>query len=375
MGDIDSLGPHTDGQPGLSAFGLGLLTELAPPGAWVRRPPLPGPRLQIRSVSARAIADSWSGLDEIGWQGAIDGAPFVVERGVGGDHRFVHGTPPGQGGARSDGNDKPPRNDRPPNETRAIHHLSADAGLLQCAPADPADPSWWRVVLDSALFTVALLRGYEALHSGAVATPEGAIAIAAATGGGKSTLLTELLGRGHALLADDVLVLEPRGEQPPLAHPGPPLMTVPANRLPALHEQSHRPGRRPDPPQEIASLGDERWIAVPVHPEPLPLRALVVLDRRPASQPPGSRTAGSGPETGSGSPGSGPATKPTLERIEDPLAPLLGTLIGFPRSPERRRTRFELASVLAGTIALWRLTAPLDTPPEVLADALLAGVL
>ena len=118
----------------------------------------------------------------------------------------------------------------PATETRAIHHLSADATELRCAPADPAEQSWWRVVLDSVLFTAALLRGYEALHAGAVATPGGAVAIAATTGGGKSTLLSALLSDGLTLLTDDVLVLQARGGDSPLAHPGPPLMTVPARR-------------------------------------------------------------------------------------------------------------------------------------------------
>ena len=286
------------------------------------------PSLQVRSVTAQAIADSWSGLQAIGWEGVIDGAPFVVERGAAGDHRFVHGTHPDQHGA-------------PSNGTRAVHHLSPDASVLQCAPSDPADPSWWRVVLDSVLFTVALLQGYEALHAAAVATPDGVIAITAASGGGKSTLLTELLRRGLALMADDVLVLEPRGAETPLAYPAAPLMTVPAVRVAALGEIL--------PTETICSIDDERWTAVPVHPEPLPLKALVVLDRRP------------GPQT-------------SLEKIEDPLAPLLGSLMSFPHSPERQRTRFELASALASTTALWRLTANLGVPPDVLADTLLEAV-
>jgi hypothetical protein len=189
--------------PALAAFGLSLRFETPPPGAWEARPSR-DPSLQILSVTAQAIADSWSGLQAIGWEGVIDGAPFVVERGVAGDHRFVHGAPPDQHGAPSDG-------------TRAVHHLSPDASVLQCAPSDPSEPSWWRVVLDSVLFTVALLQGYEALHAAAIATPDGVIAITAATGGGKSTLLSELLGRGLALMADDVLVLESRGDAPPLA--------------------------------------------------------------------------------------------------------------------------------------------------------------
>ncbi len=136
---------------GLAAFGLGLLTEMAPPGAWETWP-LTEPTLCLRSATAQAIAESWSGVETIGWEGVIDGGSFVVERGRAGDHRFVHGAHPDQNGTLSTG-------------ARAVHHLSADASVLQCAPADPAEPSWWRVVLDSVLFTVALLRGYEALHA------------------------------------------------------------------------------------------------------------------------------------------------------------------------------------------------------------------
>jgi hypothetical protein len=323
-------------QPALAAFGLSLRFETPPPGAWEARPLREPsfPSLQISSVTAQAVEHSWSGLQAIGWEGVIDGAPFVVERGIAGDHRFVHGAHPEESGAYSD-------------ETRAVHHLSADASVLQCAPSDPAEQSWWRVVLDSVLFTVALLQGYEALHAGAIATPDGVIAITAASGGGKSTLLSELLQRGLALMADDVLVLESRGTEPPLAHPAAPLMTVPATRIPTLRQES--------PPETISSLEQERWIAVPVHPEPLPLKALVVLDRQPGSQLSGLHTS--------------------LQKIENPLAPLLGSLMDFPRSPERQRTRFELASVLASRTALWRLTADLDTSPDVLADALLAGAL
>ena len=327
---------------GLSAFGLSLLADVPPPGTWEARP-IREPSLQIQSVTAQAIEDSWSGLQAIGWEGVIDGAPFVVERGIEGDHRFVHGAQPDQNGTPSDGSGIPS------NATRAVHHLSPDASVLQCAPADPADPSWWRVVLDSVLFTVALLQSYEALHAGALATPDGAIAITAASGGGKSTLLIELLGRGLELMADDVLVLDSRGTEPPLAHPAPPLMTVPATRISTLGESS--------PPETISSLEDERWIAVPVHPEPLPLKALVILDRRPGSQRSGSRPSGFA----------------SIEKIDHPLAPLLGSLMNFPRSPERQQTRFELASVLASKTALWRLTADLDTPPDTLADTLMAG--
>lgn len=311
--------------PTLAAFGLTLLTEARPPGAWERRC-CDGPSLDIRLASAEEIEESWSGLAGIGWRGVIDGADFVVERGMAGDHRVVHGAPPDERG-------------RPAGGTRALHHLNAEASILRCAPENRADPVWWRAVLDSVLFTVALLRGYEALHAGGVVTPEGVIAITAGTGGGKSTLLTELLGRGARLMADDVLILESRGTRAPLAHPGPPLMNVPSVRIPVLEEGGAV--------QKISSLGDECWIGVPVHGEALPLKALVLLDRR------------RGAET-------------ELQPIEggDALALLLGSLMRFPDSEKRRRARFELASALACTTKLWRLSADLDTAASTLADTM-----
>jgi hypothetical protein len=315
----------------LSAFGLSLLADTPPPGAWETHP-WREPGLQLRRSTAQAIEESWSGPATIGWEGFIDGAPFVVERGVQGDHRFVHGDRPDRGGA-------------PSAQTRAIHHLSADASVLQCAPCGSADPSWWRLVLDSVLFTVAQVQGYEALHAAALATPEGTIAITASTGGGKSTLLAEMLGRGPALMADDVLILESRGaESPVLAHPAPPLMTLPSASIASFGEAQ--------PLQTICSIEDERWIAFPVHQAPLPLKAIVVLDRRQEPTRPG--------------------PQPSLTKIEKPLAALMASMLKFPRTPERERARFEIASTIASTAGLWRLTADPQTPPDVLADTLMA---
>lgn len=270
----------------------------------------------------------------LGWGATIDGASFAVEQGVAGDYRFVHGAPPG-----------PPESGLS-QQTRSLHHLSADRRELLCAVRDRSDPSSWRVVLDSVLFTVSLLHGYEALHAGAVATPTGAIAITAPTGGGKSTLLAELLRRGHELVADDVLALESGGDgSRPSSFPAPPVMTLPTASLPLLGRGA---------PQPICTLDDESWIAVPVCSEPLPIRALVVLDRGRGSRY---------------------AARPALAKIENPLAPLLESLMRFPKTPERERARFELASALSREAGVWQLTADLETPPSVLADVLLAGEL
>lgn len=322
--------PDSERRLGPAAFGLGLRTDLALPGAWAQRT-LAEPILQLRSASAAEIAERWSGRGALGWEGTIDGAPFVVERGRAGDHRFVHGAPSVETRAVAhDGS--PPNPDAPPEGTRAVHHLSADAAELLCGPDSEGEPLRWRVILDSVLFSAALLRGYEALHAGAVATERGAIAITAGAGAGKSTLLVELLRGGCPLLCDDVVVLEPRGGESPLAHPGPPLMTVPA-------------GTSPLPGAPIASVGEERWVAVPAHPQAIALAALVVLNRAPG-------------------------LPTSLHRVRDPLAVLIGSLLRFPRLPERERTRFEVAGAIASHVPIWELCADPSVTPGALASLL-----
>jgi hypothetical protein len=284
------------------AFGLSLDFEQLPPGAW--RAEADGEAsVKVCVGDRQEIEDAWSGSAEAGWEAKIDGAPFVAERGRDGDFRFLHGG-------------------------RSAHHLSADLAQLRCA-FGTAEPSEWRVVLDSVLFSVALLRGREALHAGAVATDKGAIAIAAASGGGKSSLLAALLQAGLPLLSDDVVVLEPRPGRPLLAHPGAPVMTVPTSTAPL-------------PGEWIATVGEESWVGVPTYPEPTPLAALILLDRRP------------GGETG-------------LRRVSDPFGTLISSLLHFPRTPDRERARFELAAAIASDLPIWRLEADLSADPPTLA--------
>ena len=131
-------------------------------------------------------------------------------------------------------------------------------------------------------------------------------------------------------------MLEPGAGGPPLAHPGPPLMTVPAPV-------------RPLPGSPIAAVGEEQWVAVPAAPEPIPLAAVVLLNRHP------------GAETG-------------LRAVAAPLAVLLASLLGFPRTPERERTRFELAAEIAARVPIRELAADPGVDPATLADRLLAGL-
>jgi hypothetical protein len=289
------------------AFGLRLRFDEIPPGAWTGEPRAGAgePSLEIRLASEAAIATSWSGAAAIAWEADIDGARFVVERGRTGDHRFGHGS-------------------------RSLHHLSADGSQLLRWTFPGQGPAGWRTCLDSVLFCASLLNGYEALHAAAVASERGAICITAAAGGGKSTLLAALLRSGCAMVADDVTTLEPRSGDVPLAHPGPPLMTV-------------ADGLAPLPGTEIAKVGEELWLGVPVHGGPLPLAALVVLDRRP-----------------------GLVT--SLRRVPNPLADLMRGLLRFPRTTAREGARFELAAAIASEVPIWCLQADPAVTPEVLAS-------
>jgi hypothetical protein len=286
-------------------FGIQVSSTLRLPGAWGF-----APTLSDATVVQTADLPSWAGTAEGGWRGLSDGAPFRVERSRSDQHRFSHG-------------------DRP------LFQLSPDRLTLYSAPNELRDLRWWRILMDSVLFTVSLLRGNESLHAGAVATSSGAVAVLSPAGGGKSTLVGQLLSAGHSLVADDVLFLEAAGNEV-LAHPGPPLMTLPGDRSGSFGSQ-------------IGETVDEVWLSVPVTPEPVPLQRLVLLDRRP------------------GSPVS-------MRRVREPLVPLLTQFLRFPQAPERELARFVLASAVARASETWHLVADTKASPEQLAALAMQGL-
>jgi hypothetical protein len=245
-----------------------------------------------------------------GWQGISDGSPFMAVRSHTGEYRFHHGG-------------------------RALFGLSADHQTLLSAVNVARDTAWWRVLLDSVLFTVSLLRGNDALHAGTVVTAKGALAIAAPSGSGKSTLLAQLLRQGYPLVSDDITFLERRGGEV-LAHPGPPLMTL-------SREHGSGVGTR------LGDVGDDVWVTVSVVDEPVPLRRLVLLDRR------------GGAVTG-------------MRLVERPLAPLMTHLLNFPRTGERELARFTLASALATRVEMRELVADVTVPPQELAALAIQGL-
>jgi hypothetical protein len=288
-------------------FGIPVTSSLVFPGAWPADTGAGDP-----TVLRHGRLGSWAVEPDAGWAGVCDGEPFAVQRSPGGAHRFLRAGEP-------------------------MLELSADHRQLtgDLAPVR-RHTRWWRALLDSVLFTVGLLRGGDALHAGAVRTPAGAVAIAGPSGAGKSTLLAHLLAeRGCELVADDVLFLRP-GPATVEALPGPPVMTVPG-------AVRRAPGRL------LATLGEERWMAVAVHSGPVPLRRIVALDR-------------------SGGDRAQSMTEP------DPFTMLMRHLLPFPRTPERASGRLELAAATGASVELLRLRARVGCPVEEVAERVLEGI-
>jgi hypothetical protein len=289
---------------GYHCFGIPVASCLSFPGAWPAMPPRAD-----ATVVATGDLPPWDGTDEVAWQGLVDQERFVVRRSRHGGHRFFHGG-------------------------RTLFDLSADNRVLLGATDVDRDTLWWRALLDSVLFTVGLLRGNDALHAGAVATHAGAVAVVGRSGAGKSTLLGHLKARGADLVTDDVLFVS-AGPDCVLAHPGPPLMSLPHGLK--------------DIGASVSRVRDEVWAAVPVVPEPIPLRRIVLLDRR--------RNVGA----------------PTLT-AEPPLTVLMRHLLEFPRTAERAASRLSTASAIAEHVEILRLRADVATPPGQLADLALSGL-
>jgi hypothetical protein len=281
------------------AFGLDITSRVPLPGRW-RATGAGLPALAIEPASGQDIRRIWSGFERVGWRGFADGRDLLVEEGRTGDLRFRL---------------------QPDIEL----HLSADGARLSvCEPAGDRT-ALMRLLLDSALFTVSLRRGFEALHAAAVTTPGGVLAVMGPTGVGKSSTLLALLAAGCGFHSDDVLVLRRNGGTIHAA-PGPPMLTAPKPVPDGVGEA-------------LADLGDELWIGVAGAAAEAPLAGVLWLDRMDAPAPDWSR--------------------------------LLTQLLRYPRTPERERARFELAAELAAAVPVLRLPAR-SAPPDALAARALA---
>jgi hypothetical protein len=283
--------------------------------------PLPGmrpreaeglPSLAVEQVEPERLAASWSG-SRGAWRGQLgDGTELTIERGERGDLRIT-------------------------NRRRGDFRLDRRGELLECAPTDPSGLAWKRVLLSRVLPLAAMRQGAQALHASAVQSPAGVVAIAAASGGGKSTLAAELVARGWPHFTDDVLVISPSPDGP-LVHPGTPHSTLAGNG----------PGPAPHELGEVLDVNDgEAWTAISASAlGSCRLAAVVVLDR-----------GGSGAPRTSALPAS-PLT----------LAP---HMLGLPdEGPEAEARRFATYSDLAARARFLKLSADQRASSDELADAL-----
>ncbi|HEV3320620.1 MAG TPA: hypothetical protein VG147_00330 [Solirubrobacteraceae bacterium] len=269
------------------------------------------PRLALELLAPAELEQRFSGADgPPEWRGRLgDGRILAIERGIGGDVLFTYGD-------------------------RARFRLDASLEHLECAPLCEG-LHWHQALLGRVLPNVAIMRGYEALHASAVDSPEGVVAIAAASGMGKTTLALELQGRGWPLVADDVLALG-EGPEGVLAHPGTPHMNV-----------AEEPSGAIDPEllgDTLGTLAGERWIAAHATATgPRPVRLVCLLER--------------GPDL-------------TLEGQilpPNPL-PLAPYMLGLGGDAERERRRFTRYADLMSTTTLMRLTCGNGDRPTQLAE-------
>jgi hypothetical protein len=289
----------------LSAFGLEVDADFALPGA--RPGTAPEADLALRLVPQDEFLPLIAEPRMLRLLASFDDCPYAMLEAPAGDALLCYGH-------------------------RAFLHLSADRRILRCGPTVRDDPHWQRVLLDTVLWSVSLLRGFELLHASAVETPAGVIAFVAASGGGKSSLAAEYLRRGASFFSDDIVALDDSDGRV-VGFPGPPVINLPRQLEPA------EVGARP-----IADFGEERWVEIePVSPGARSLAAVVIVDRAPRQEA-------------------------ACSRVEATTLELLPHALGLPHLEGRVRRRFELFSRVAATTPVLHLTAEPTVSTGVLAD-------
>ncbi|MCP3919694.1 MAG: hypothetical protein GY711_29525 [bacterium] len=145
--------------------------------------------------------------------------------------------------------------------------------LVEVDAHEDIDPAWVRTVVLGQVMTLVLAqRGLFPLHASSVAVGGSAIALAADSGDGKSTLAAALVAHGQAFLSDDVSALR---------QDGPTLHVQPSVRRQKLDDSSLRAlGHDPESFPHVHSREAKRAVPVPAENVggELPLRAVYVLE-------------------------------------------------------------------------------------------------
>ena len=299
------------------AFGLHVESDFALPGLGAPPDEEAAPRVSIRLVEPRELAQSWSGpAAPPAWRTVLgDGASLQLEHGTAGDYRLSYGS--------------------------ATFHISADGKCLLAAPDDALDFAWQRQLLDTALYSASFARGFELLHASGVEFEHGVVAFMTRSGGGKTSLAAELVRRGHPLFCDDVLAFgwSPEGLR---GFPGPAVMNLPYSSVSPEQLGATVIARFPEE--------EELWVALEAAvTSPRRISALYLLDSCKG--------------------------RANVNRLAAPtLLDLLPHSISLPHPASRDREHFKRLSTLAEEAQIGCIGVSPDTDPTALADLVESAV-
>lgn len=220
--------------------------------------------------------------------------------------------------------------------------LSGEGTEAQGSPGEEGFEGWQRLLVAQVLPFAAALQGLEVLHAGAVVVGGTGVALTGPSGSGKTSLALALQRLGAELLADDVLAVERAGGEL-LAHPGAPISGIDLAEAERLGAQGSG-----EQAGVLAVNAREQVARAALVPGPVPLGALILLDRR----------------------GEGPAG-PDFEAEDDPRRLLASTFNLVLASPERLAGLLDVCARLAAR-RVERVTFGPGTDPDELAAAIWA---
>jgi hypothetical protein len=157
--------------------------------------------------------------------------------------------------------------------------VSPEASHVWGAPGDGGMEDWQRFLVAQVLPFAAVLRGLEVFHASAVAIDGDAVAFLGPSGAGKTSIAIALCRLGASFLTDDVLAIERDGERL-LGHPGAPVAGIASEEVERLRSR-----RSLDDATVLSSGPREAVVRVRPQRDPVPLKAIFVLDRRPEAPP------------------------------------------------------------------------------------------
>lgn len=215
--------------------------------------------------------------------------------------------------------------------------VTRDGRQVLCSPDAAAAWDWQRFLIARVLPWVAVLHELEPFHASAVTLGGEAVAVLAASGGGKTSIALQLLLRGASFLTDDVAAVELRAGRAVL-HPGPALAAVRDQELQRLRGADiERLGR------QVGAEG-KTYLEIRTCADTAPLGTMVFLE-------PGSRLE-------------------VHEVSPDPRLLLTSTFVFALRGVERRLNHLDVCAAVASTARFLKVGIPPEAGSEATGEAL-----